>query len=184
MKIGTLLFTALLFSVQMAQEKSNSEAQANLTLGQIQPIVQKYVSDWNSQNPEYPLWVFLVSPGDPINIPGVSFGTTENPKAGMELSIKAHLIVINKLMVPDSILTTFTHEYGHAQYRLAHLNDFNEVDSEVAAVRSSLTILPKEGFDYLAHREAKAVREMAREQPYRGAVERLSADPLWKRYAQ
>jgi hypothetical protein len=69
-------------------------------------------------------------------------------------------------MVSESILTTFTHEYGHAQYRVAHPNDFQEVDSEIAAIKSSLTILPSEGFEYLAYREASAFKGMARDEPY------------------
>jgi hypothetical protein len=154
-----------------------------LTLEQVQPIVQKWVDDWNKRHPENPLWVSLLNPGDPINIPGVTFGTAANPKAGMELPIRAHLIVINRNMVPESVLTTFTHEYGHALYRLAHPNDFQEIDSEVEAIKSSLTILPSEGFEYHAYREAKAFKDMASAEPYRSAVERLAADPLWIKYS-
>jgi hypothetical protein len=185
-KIATLIFLVLLSSGYKAQEKLGPEAHATLTIEQVQPIVQRYVNDWNSRNrsPKYPLWVILAGPGDPINIPGATFGTLENPKAGMEFPVNAHLILINKGMMPESILTTFTHEYGHAQYRLAHQNDFQEVDSEVAAVKSSLTILPKEGFEYLAYREAKAIKEIAKEEPYRGALQRLSTDPVWIKYAQ
>jgi hypothetical protein len=154
-----------------------------LNADQVQSIVQKYADDWNNRNPKYPLWVFLVGPGDPINIPGVKFCTPENPKAGMAVSINAQLIVINRNMVPESILQTFTHEYGHALYWLAHPDDFNEVDSEVAAVKSSLTILPAEGFGELAYREAKAFKEMAKDDPYRSALERLNIDQLWLKYA-
>jgi len=84
-----------------------------MTLEQVHSIVQKYAEQWNRQNPKYPLWVALASPGDPVNIPGATFGTSDNPQAGMELPVCAHVIVINKSMVPESILTTFTHEYGH-----------------------------------------------------------------------
>jgi hypothetical protein len=160
------------------------EGHAALTLEQVQLIVQKYVNDWNNQNPKYFLWVCLANPGDSINIPGVRFGAPEKPMAGMEVPIDSQmLIVINKNMLPESILQTFTHELGHALYRLAHPNDFQIVDSEVAAVHSSLTILPREGFESLAYREAKAFQEMANDEPYRSALERISNDPLWRKYA-
>jgi hypothetical protein len=158
--------------------------QATLTLEQVQPIIQKYVHLWETLNPKRPMWVSLAGPGDPVNVPGVRFGTPEKPVAGMENQITAVLIIINKNMIPDSILTTFTHEYGHAEYREAHPNNFQEIDSEVAAVKSSLTILPKEGFVYLAYKEAKAVKEMSKDEPYRSAVQRLANDPLWTKYSQ
>jgi hypothetical protein len=154
-----------------------------LTVEQVQPIVEKYVTEWNNRTPRHPLWVTLASPGDPINVPGVTFGAVGGLKAGMELPICAHLIVINRIMVPESLLTTFTHEFGHAEYRVAHPNDWQEVDSEVAAIKSSLTILVKEGFDYLAFREANALKEMTRDEPYRSAIERLAADALWIKYS-
>ncbi len=59
----------------------------SLTLEQVQPIVQKYVGDWNRRNPRYPLWASLASPGDAISVPGVTFSTTASPRAGMELPI-------------------------------------------------------------------------------------------------
>lgn len=155
------------------------DLKTSMTLEQVQPIVQKYVNEWNAQNPNYPMWVVLAKPGDPLNIPGAMFPQN---KAGMEQPIHAHLIVLNKNMVAESILTTFTHEYGHALYRRAHVHDFNEIDSEVAAIRSSLTILPKEGFEPLAYREAKAINEMADKEPDKSAVEKLKTDPLWRKY--
>lgn len=183
--IGTLAFVLLLTWMQTANDKdSRRGGHMALTIEQVQPIVQKYVDEWKGHNPQYPLWVSLASPGDSINVPGVTFSTTASPKAGMELAIHAHLIVINRSMVPESILTTFTHEYGHAQYRIVHPNDFREVDSEIAPIKSSLIILPSEGFEYLAYREASAFKEMAREEPYRSAVQRLAAYPLWRKYSE
>lgn len=158
--------------------------QATLTMEQVQPIIQKYVHQWESLYPKRQMWVSLAAPGDPINIPGVTFGTPAKPVAGMEQPINATVIVLNKTMTPDSILTTFTHEYGHAEYQEAHPNDSQEIDSEVAAVKSSLTLLPREGFEYLAYKEAKAVKEMSKDEPYRSAVQRLATDPLWIKYSQ
>jgi hypothetical protein len=165
-------------------DKSDPSGQATLTLDQVQPIVQKYVHQWESLHPKHPMWVSLASPGDSIKIPGVTFGTPENPVAGMEQLINATVIVLNKNMTPDSILTTFTHEYGHTEYREAHPSDFENIGSEVAAVKSSLTLLPREGFEYLAYKEAKAVKEMSKDEPYRSAVQRLSTDPLWIKFSQ
>jgi len=151
---------------------------------QVQSIIQKYVRQWENLNPKRPMWVSLAAPGDPITIPGVTFGTPEKPVAGMEQLINATVIVLNKNMTLDSVLTTFTHEFGHAEYREAHPNDFGGIDSEVAAVKSSLTLLPREDLDYLAYKEAKAVKEMSKNEPYRSAVQRLAADLLWIKYSQ
>ncbi len=132
MKLATLTLLLLLNYTQTAGDQNLGKGrQMSLTLEQVQPIVQKYVDDWNRRNPQYPLWVSLAPPGDAIIVPGVTFSTTASPRAGMELPIHAHLVVINKSMVPESILQTFTHEYGHAQYRVAHPKDFQEVDSEM-----------------------------------------------------
>jgi hypothetical protein len=160
-------------------ERGNAQA---LTLEQVQFVVNKYTNEWNARNPQYPLWVYTTGPGDPISVPGAgaNFG---RDKGGMEIAIHAEVILLNKSMVPESILTTFTHEYGHAQYRLAHPTNFDTVDSEVAAIRSSLTILPKESFESLAYREAKAIKEMANMEPYKSALQKLANDPLWKKYS-
>jgi hypothetical protein len=67
--------------------------QMALTLEQVQPVVQKYVDEGKSQNPQDPLWVFLASSDEPINVTGMidvtgmTFGTTASPKARMELPI-------------------------------------------------------------------------------------------------
>jgi hypothetical protein len=183
-KIATIVLLLFLLSsgCSKAEQPSPPDTPTPLTNEQVQPIVQRYVSDWSSRNPKYPLWVQLAAPGDRLYIPGATF--LPEKEAGMSMSIHAYLIVLSNRMVPESILQTFTHEYGHAQYWLAHPNDFNAVDSEVAAVKSSLTMLPKEGFDYLAYREAKAIKVMSKVEPYQSAVSRLSTDPLWIKYSQ
>jgi len=158
---------------------NNRVPQTQMTSEQVQAIVQKYVNEWNTENPNYPMWIVLAGPGDPLNIPGATFPQNT---AGMEQPINAHLIVLNKNMVAESILTTFAHEYGHAVYRRGHTHNFNDVDSEVAAIRSSLTILPKEDLEPLAYREAKAINEMAAKEPYKSAVQRLESDSLWRKY--
>src|SRR6185437_5453585 len=71
-----------------------------------------------------------------------------------------------------------------SQYRLAHPGDFDDVASEIAAIKSSLTLLPKEGLESLAFREARAIREMANRDPYRSAVQRLADDPIWIKYSR
>jgi hypothetical protein len=156
-----------------------------MTLEQVQVIVQKYVAAWNHSN-GVPLWVHLVKPGAPVNIPGVTFGMTADPEkiAGMHYRINAQLIAIREGMVPESILTTFFHEYGHAKYDLSRPADFNVIDSEVAAIRNSLELCAVEGLEELAYREATAMKTMAVDEPYRSAVERLKDDALWRKYSR
>src|SRR5260370_10047423 len=151
-----------------------------MTYEQAQLIVKKYVDIWNHANGFIPLWVQLAKPGAPVNIPGVTFGMTADPEkiAGMHYRINAQLIVLREGMVPESILTVFFHEYGHLKYHSAHPADFNHIDSEVAAIRSSLELCAVEGLEELAYREAKAVKTMAVDEPYRSAVERLKDDTL------
>jgi len=112
-----------------------------MTLEQAQLIVKKYVDGWNNSNGYIPLWVHLVKPGAPVNIPGVTFGMTRDPEkiAGMHYRVNAQLIVIREGMVPESILTTFFHEYGHAKYESGR-SAVDIIDSEVAAIRSSLEL--------------------------------------------
>ncbi len=156
-----------------------------MTLEQAQLIVKKYVDGWNNSNGYIPLWVHLVKPGAPVNIPGVTFGMTRDPEkiAGMHYRVNAQLIVIREGMVPESILTTFFHEYGHAKYESGR-SAVDIIDSEVAAIRSSLELCVVEGLEELAYREAKAVKAMAVDEPYRSAVERLKDDALWRKYSR
>jgi hypothetical protein len=148
----------------------------------VQTIVQKYVDAWNDSGRDQ-MWVNLAAPGDHLNIPGVEFGSQDSAHAGMELPIRAHLIVLNKAMRTESLLTTFLHEYGHALYRVENPGNFDSVESEVSAIRHSLKALDAEGLPELARQEAAAVMDMTSSEPYRSAVERLKGDPLWQKYA-
>jgi hypothetical protein len=156
-----------------------------MTLEQAQLVVQKYVEPWNRSIGRIPLWVYLAKPGGSINIPGVTFGMTADPEkiAGMHYHLHAYLIVLREGMLPESIVTTFFHEYGHAQYELGHAV-VDIIESEVAAIRSSLELCVVEGIEELAYREAEAVRAMAVDEPYRSAVERLKGDALWRKYSK
>jgi len=153
---------------------------------EVQPILEKYVNLWDKANPKYHLWVALAKPGAAITIPDVTFGMTKDPQevAGMNIGVHAHLVVLLEDMVAESLLTTFFHEYGHACYEREHPDGGNAVESEMAAIRSSLELCVAEGFEDLAYREAKSVIEMAEVQPYRSAVARLSNDELWRQYAR
>ena len=85
-------------------------------------------------------------------------------------------------MTPESLLVTFFHEYGHAFYEREHPGAFNEVDSEVAAICSSLELCVAEGFEELAYLEAKSVKGIAANEPYRSAVAKLADNELWRKY--
>jgi hypothetical protein len=91
--------------------------------------------------------------------------------------------VLNAAMVPESLLSAFLHEYGHAEYRITHQDKYDEIASEVTAIRRSLELLGNEGFPELAYREAANVKEMTDSEPYKSAVARLVNDPLWVKYA-
>lgn len=148
-----------------------------------QTIVGKYVGAWNSTSRD-PMWVILATPGDSINIPNVTFGNHDSVHAGMELPVRAQLIVLNKAMRPESLLSTFLHEYGHALYRVENPNAFNHIESEIFAIRHSLQALEAEGCQDLACQEAQTVIQMASAEPYRSAVERLQDDQLWRKYSE
>src|SRR6266700_7197901 len=80
-------------------------------------IIRRHVDLWNGNDMNAPLWVVLATPGDAIQIPNTTFGKHGEAKAGMELPIRAHLIVLNRDLTPASLLSVFLHEYGHARYR-------------------------------------------------------------------
>jgi hypothetical protein len=155
-----------------------------MTREEIQSIIEKYVNLWNKTNPDYHLWVALAKPGASITIPGVGFGVTKHPQevAGMNVSVHAHIIVLRENMIAESLLTTFFHEYGHASYQREHPGEVNAVDSEMVAIRKSLELCVTEGFEDLAYREAKSIKEVADSEPYRSAVARLANDELWRKY--
>ncbi len=137
-----------------------------MTFEQVKNITLKYVDIWNATYPASPLWALLT-----------------DTKAGMHFRFNGFFILVNSAMVPESVLTTFFHEYGHAQYEREH-HVGNVVDSEVAAIRSSLQLSTEEGLEELAFREADAIKQMAANEPYRSAVAKLNDDPLWRKYAR
>jgi hypothetical protein len=156
-----------------------------MTREEVQVILQKYVNLWNSANHACHLWVALAHPGAAITIPNTTFGMNKDPQqvAGMNVRVHFQLIVLREDMPPESLLTTFFHEYGHACYEIEHPGAINEVDSEVAAIRSSLELCVAERVEELAYREAKSIKEIAADEPYRSAVEKLADDKLWRKYA-
>ena len=154
-----------------------------LTIEDIGKVIKRYTDLWNSDTRKAPLWVSGALPGSSIPIPGINFGTTSQPKAGLSIPVHANLIVLNQDMLPESLLTTFLHEYGHTIYRDTQ-PVFDEIDSEVEAIRYSLATLENEDLADLAYREAAAVLSMATEDPYKTAVARLASDPLWIKYSR
>jgi hypothetical protein len=156
-------------------------ANPQLSTADVTTIVQRYAANWNNEHKEMPLWVILANPGDTVNVPGRSFGTVEAPVGGMCIAIRAQVIVLNMQMVPESLLSTFFHEYGHARYNLEHpQHEVDVVASELAAIRYSLEALASEGYPELAHREAQCILDMAVAEPYKSAVAVLSSDPIWR----
>jgi hypothetical protein len=162
--------------------RETCHAQAPLSKDDVKKIIKTYTDNWNSNPKHLPLWVTGAAPGDNIQIPGVTFSSANKPEAGMSIAVRAELIVLNQAMVPESLLSTFLHEYGHTMYRTTHAHPV-EVDSEIAAIRFSLNALAKEGLEKLAYREADSVKQMASAEPYRTAIRRLASDPLWKKYS-
>ncbi len=168
----------------MAQaHPSSNDRRPPITLDGIQTLMRKYTDRWNADPNKPPLWVVAAKPGDRVQIPGITFGKVQDLIAGMELPIRAQLIVINQAMVPESKLTTFLHEYGHSLYRHSTPGEPNETDSEAEAIRFSLAALDAEELGYLAHREAEAVKRMASREPYKSAVKKLTPDPMWRKYS-
>jgi hypothetical protein len=156
-----------------------------MTHADVQALIAKYTAVWNSDAQKAPLWVIGANPGDRLQIPGVTFGNSRDlKKAGMEMPLRAHLIVINQAMIPESILTTFLHEYGHALHRYSTPSAWSRVDSEVEAIRFSLATLDSENLSQLAYREADAVKNMASEEPYKSAITKLAENPVWRKYAR
>ena len=155
-----------------------------LSEADLKSIGQKYIDDWVSKNSNDPLWVSLASPGDPINVPGITFGTQSQSVAGMHYPVHAQLIVLNRLMTAESKLCTFLHEYGHLLYAKSHCGEIDVVASEVEAIRFSLEALEREGYPDLCRREAIAVQQMATAEPYKSAVVILSQEPIWQRYTE
>jgi hypothetical protein len=74
-------------------------------------------------------------------------------------------------MAPESSLSSFLHELGHATYMRTHPNGAEPVAAEMAAILFFLEALGNEGLDELAYREARALTEMV-DEPYKSAVAR------------
>jgi hypothetical protein len=152
-----------------------------MEVSEAQAIVSKYTAAWEHAGRDR-MWVVLASPGEPVNIPGISFGDQGSSHAGMEVAVRAHVIVLNKAMRAESLLSTFLHEYGHALYRSAQPDPFDPIESEAFAIKHSLQALESGGLSVLAFQEASAVAQMASVEPYRSAVARLCNEPLWQKY--
>ena len=69
--------------------------EGTITREEVQLILQKYVSVWNSANHGCHLWVAFANPGAAITIPDITFGMTKNPQqvAGMNIRVHVQLIV-------------------------------------------------------------------------------------------
>jgi|GEM_PF-6523889 len=92
-------------------------------------------------------------------------------------------IALDTALTPASMLTTFLREYGRAIYRAATApEDFDPIACEAEAIRFSLRALEDERLANLAYAEAVAVRNMARDEPYRSALKLLADEPSWRRY--
>jgi hypothetical protein len=137
-----------------------------MTLEDVHRIIRKYVTEWNARRPDAQLYA-LVSV----------------PQAGMHLRFSGYFIWVHAGMVPESILTTFFHEYGHAEYENEH-QQVEYIATEVAAILSSLTLCVAEGFEQLAYREAENMKLLASNEPYKSAVARLQDNPVWRKYAR
>jgi hypothetical protein len=99
---------------------------------------------------------------------------------------KEHRIALNSRMVPESLLTTFFHELGHVTYEVEGGDAKDIVASEMAAIRACFNHCAAEGLEWLAYREAAAITQMAKDEPFKSAVARLQSenDPLWLKYAR
>jgi hypothetical protein len=127
---------------QVPVQLAGAPAREQFTRASAERIMKWLVDEWN-KDPSPALWVMLAKPGDHVAIPGLTFGTPEKPTAGMSQRIYAEVIVLNPAMVPESLFTSFLHEYGHCLHRKskpAHAA-VDQVESEVAAIKYSLVTL-------------------------------------------
>jgi hypothetical protein len=98
-------------------------------------LLKKYMDRWNAVTGRPPLWVVGARAGDSIAIPGVTFANNGAAMAGMELLVHAQLIVLNQEMKPESLASTFLHEYGHALHRFSKPGPVDWVESEIEAIK-------------------------------------------------
>jgi hypothetical protein len=85
-------------------------------------------------------------------------------------------------MRPESILTTFLHEFGHVRYLYELKDKPNEVEAEKHAISFSLEFLDSRGWTKLAQEETAAIEKMADQEPYKSAVDLLANDVNWQKY--
>ena len=80
------------------------------------------------------IWVIVAMPNAsvPLNIPGVAFGAEGLPVAGLTREVRGYMIVVNGKMAPESSLSSFLHEFGHATYMRTHPNGAEAVAAEMA----------------------------------------------------
>ena len=160
------------------------EGKKSLTNEDFQRIAKKYLEAWGA-GPGAPfIWVIVAMPNAsvPLNIPGISFGAEGLPVAGVTREVRGYMIVVNGKMAPESSLSSFLHELGHATYMRAHPSGAEPVAAEMAAILFFLEALGNEGLDELAYREARALTEMV-DEPYKSAVAQLADHPIWKKYS-
>jgi hypothetical protein len=100
----------------------------------------------------------------------------------MTREVRGYMIVVNGKMAPESSLSSFLHELGHATYMRAHPNGAEPVAAEMAAILFFLEALGNEGLDELAYREAQALTEMV-DEPYKSGVAQIAEHPIRKKYS-
>jgi len=157
------------------------EGKKSLTNEDFQRIAKKYLEAWGAGSGAPFIWVIVAMPNAsvPLNIPGISFGVEGLPVAGVTREVRGYMIVVNGKMAPESSLSSFLHEFGHATYMRTHPNGAEPVAAEMAAILFFLEALGNEGLDELAYREARALTEMV-DEPYKSAVARIADHPIWK----
>lgn len=161
-----------------------------MTIDQADHIITSAAKEYNaharaSQRNE--IAVVGAEPGSAISIPtGMTFsGPNGTVAAGMHQTLTVDVLVINRTMRPESMVSTFFHELGHAVFEATHAKPWKEIDNEAFAIAYSLRCLHQHGLDLLARSEAASVQEMATADPYKGAVSKLQAEKngWWVKYA-
>ena len=160
------------------------EGKKQLTNADFQRIAKKYLEAWGTGQDAPFIWVIMAMPNAsvPLNIPGISFGAEGLPVAGVTREVRGYMIVVNGTMAPESSLSSFLHELGHATYMRTHSYGAETVAAEMASIVFLLEALEKEGLDELAYREARTISEMTAE-PYKSAVAQIANHPIWKKYS-
>src|SRR4029077_10019093 len=158
-----------------------------MTLAEAHAIIQEAWDAWNSdsQNANQRIYVLYANPGESITIPlTLPVGTfPQDAKAGMTIpfTFGCQVIILNLGMKPESLVQSFFHELGHAQYNRRNPEVKNEIDSQGEAFKFSLESLAA-CHEELAYREAAEILEMPKTEPDKSAVARIASDPIWKKY--